>query len=45
MTNNKLKVIIYGIRNKLSRGENLEEILAGYTKLTAEEKEYIRTNI
>ena len=38
----RMKVLISGIRVKLARGENLEDILAGYVKLTEEEKEYIR---
>lgn len=41
----KLKVITYGIRVKLDRGEELEAILASYTKLTDTEKDYIRNNI
>ena len=35
----RLKVIMYGIKVKLSRGEKLEEILESYTKLSDEEKE------
>ena len=30
----KLKVIMYGIKVKLSRGEKLEKILESYTKQT-----------
>ncbi len=41
----KLKVIIYGIKVKLSRGEKLEEILESYTKLSNEEKEFIRNEL
>ena len=41
----KLKVIIYGIKVKLSRGEKLEEILESYTKLSDEEKEFIRNEL
>lgn len=40
--NEKLKVIIYGIKVKLNRGERLEDILASYTKLADEEKDFIR---
>ena len=36
----KMKVIIYGIKIKMKRG--LDNILASYTKLTEEEKDYIR---
>ncbi len=38
----KLKVIVYGIKVKLKRGERLEDILARYTKLSDEEKDFIR---
>lgn len=39
MTNEtKTKVILYGIKVKLNRGELLDDILKGYTKLTVEEK-------
>lgn len=41
----KMKIIIYGVRVKIARGENLEDILASYIKLTIEEKEYIRNNV
>lgn len=41
----KLKVIMYGIKVKLSRGEKLEEILESYTKLSNEEKEFIRNEL
>ncbi|MDO5804245.1 MAG: hypothetical protein Q4P35_03895 [Clostridia bacterium] len=41
----KLKVIMYGIKVKLSRGEKLEEILESYTKLTDEEKQIIRNEL
>lgn len=43
--NAKLKVICLGVQVKLDRGEDLEEILATYTKLTSEEKEIIRETI
>lgn len=38
----KLKLVVNGIRVKLSRGEELEDILALYTALSDEEKESIR---
>ncbi len=38
----KMKVIIYGIKIKMKRGDSLDNILASYTKLTEEEKDYIR---
>lgn len=38
----KLKLLVNGIRVKLSRGEELEEVLAAYTALSDEEKENIR---
>lgn len=41
----KLKVIIYGIKVKLSRGEKLEEILESYTKLSDKEKQIIRNEL
>ena len=41
----KLKVIMYGIKVKLKKGEDLETILASYTKLTEEEEDFIRKNI
>lgn len=40
--NSKLKLICKGIEVKLNRGEDLEEILATYTKLTDAEKDTIR---
>lgn len=41
----RLKVIMYGIKVKLSRGEKLEEILESYTKLSDEEKQIIRNEL
>lgn len=41
----KLKVIMYGIKVKLSRGEKLEKILESYTKLSDEEKQTIRDEL
>jgi hypothetical protein len=37
-----LNVMVRGINLKLSRGEELEEILSTYVKLTEEEKQQIR---
>lgn len=45
MTDAQLKLITYGIRIKLKRGEELETILSSYVKLTNEEKETIRNII
>lgn len=42
---NKMKIIIYGIQVKLKRGESLKDILKSYKKLTAEEKEFIRSKL
>ena len=39
---NKIRVIVYGIKLKMQRGEELETILDSYKKLTDEEKETIR---
>lgn len=41
----KLKVIAYGIKVKLSRGEKLEDILKSYTKLSDDEKQIIRVEL
>ncbi len=38
----KMKVLINGIKVKLSRGEDLDAILEGYVKLSEEEKEYVK---
>lgn len=40
-----LNILINGIKIKLRRGGDLEEILNSYTKLTNDEKEYIRNVI
>ena len=45
MTAAQLKLITYGIKIKLKRGEELETILSSYVKLTDEEKETIRNSI
>ena len=36
------RILIAGIKIKLNRGEELEDILATYVNLTAEEKQDIR---
>lgn len=38
----KMNVIMYGIKVKMKRGDCLDDILTSYTKLTEEEKGYIR---
>jgi len=43
--NAKLKVICLGVQVKLDRGEDLEIILASYTKLTSEEKLLIKNEL
>lgn len=45
MNDIKLNIVISGIRIKLYRGENLEDILESYVNLTEEEKDFIRKNI
>lgn len=40
-----LNVMVRGISLKLSRGEELEEVLSTYIKLTDEEKQQIREAI
>ncbi len=42
---NKIRVIVYGVKLKMQRGEELETILDSYKKLTDEEKETIRNII
>lgn len=42
---NKIRVIVYGIKLKMQRGEELETILSSYVKLTDEEKVVIRNSI
>ena len=38
----KKKILLAGIKIKLDRDENLEDILASYVNLTEEEKQEIR---
>lgn len=45
MTAIQKKIIIAGIKIKLNRGENLEEILESYVNLTVEEKQEIRLEL
>lgn len=42
MTDIQKRILIAGIKIKLNRGEELEEILASYVNLTKEEKQEIR---
>lgn len=41
----KLKIIVRGVKIKVQRGENLEEILGGYENLTEEEKQQVRDGV
>lgn len=46
MTNaQRLNTILYGVKVKLKRGEDLETILKSYVKLNDEEKDFIRNNV
>ncbi|MBP1924580.1 hypothetical protein J2Z76_000433 [Sedimentibacter acidaminivorans] len=45
MTSIQKRIILAGIRIKLNRGENLEEILAMYINLSEEEKSEIRNKL
>lgn len=45
ITGVKLKIIVKGVKLKIARGEDLEEILAAYENLTEDEKEQIRENV
>ena len=42
LTGAKLKIIVRGVKIKVQRGEDLEEILESYENLTEEEKQQIR---
>lgn len=42
LSNAKKKIMIRAIQIRLNRGEDLETILASYTKLTDEDKEALR---
>jgi hypothetical protein len=42
MTAIQKRILIAGIKIKLNRGEELEDILASYVNLTEEEKQEIR---
>ena len=41
----KLKIIVRGVKIKVQRGENLEEILDRYENLTEEEKQQVRDGV
>lgn len=45
MTTIQKRIILAGIKIKLSRGEDLEAILSAYVNLTEDEKDEIRTSI
>jgi len=45
MTAIQKKIIIAGIKIKLARGEELEDILTTYINLTGEDKQEIRESI
>ncbi len=42
LSNTKKKIMIKAIQIRLNRGEDLETILADYTKLTDEDRESLR---
>ena len=42
MSNAAKNIMVRVVKRKLAEGEDLEEILAGYQKLTDEEKEELR---
>lgn len=44
-TDTKTTVIAYGVKSRIKKGENLEDILNTYKNLTDEEKEIIRSKI
>jgi uncharacterized protein (DUF433 family) len=37
MTNAQLKIIIYAVKSRIKRGEDITEIIASYPKLSEEE--------
>ena len=45
MTEIQKRIILAGIKIKLNRGEELEDILASYVNLTEEEKQEIRDEL
>jgi hypothetical protein len=45
MTAIQKRILIAGIKIKLNRGEDLEEILTSYVNLTEEEKQEIRDSL
>ena len=40
-----LRIMVRSIRRRVQAGEDLEEILAGYTNLDDDDKNYIREHI
>lgn len=45
MTDIQKRILIAGIKIKLNRGEDLEEILTSYVNLTEEDKQEIRDSL
>ena len=45
LTGAKLKIIVRGVKIKVQRGEDLEEILESYENLAEEEKQQIRDKV
>ena len=45
LSNLKVKMFVKAIKIKMQRGEDLEEILNQYTKLSKEEKKQLREEI
>lgn len=41
----RLQLMVKAVRIRLKNGEELEDILAGYSKLTEEDKEAIRKQV
>lgn len=41
----QLKIILRAVKIRMAAGEELEDILASYTKLTEEDIKYIKENI
>ena len=45
LTGAKLKIIVRGVKIKVQRGEDLDEILESYENLTEEEKQQLRDKV
>ena len=45
MTEIKKRILVAGIKIKLKRGEDLEEILTSYVNLTEEDRQEIRDSL